>query len=484
MREAPPDLLTGPEVRKALGISTPTYYRWLREGRLKGTRAGRDWRFPKAAVDALLSAGSASHESRNAILAWNRELQRAGVPPKEVEAMSATAAAHPGETLVRMLLRHAHASRACDVHLEPAAGGFSVRERVDGSLSAAGRKLTAGAAADLLRAVREMASFPSTAETLPAHGRFFADIGDRTLDVRAATYPTAAGPSLCLSLLDPKTLIPRLDDLGFPPDTLAAIRTAIARPGLFIVNGRTSSGKTTTLYSVLLELARPDLKVMTAEDPVEIIIDGIQQAAAGQPGGPSFLDAIRAMLHNNVDVAMVAEMRDGETMRALLSLAVTGRRALTVLHAPDAPSALHRFLQVSEVEPALAAENISGILNQKLARRPCPDCAAPGKLTAAEAHELRLSAKEVGRKVVCAAGCARCRRSGVRGAAPVVELLTLTPALRKVIEAKGGLDAIRAALPATHRTIRDEVVRKMFAGEVTPGEAIRLAGAGSESSVD
>ena len=470
---ASPDVLTGPELRKALGISTPTYYRWLREGKLKGTRAGRDWRFPRALVDELLRSGSATSETRDAIKAWTSELLAAGVHSKDIDPM-VTAAARPGDTLARLVLRHAHARRATDVHVEPAAGGFCVRERVDGSLAPAGRTLAPGAAADLLQAVRDMAGFPPGASTLPASGRFFADIGGHTIDVRAATYPTAAGPSLCLSLLDPATLIPRLDDLGLPKNILAAIRAAVSRPGLFIVNGRAGSGKTTTLYSLLLDLARPELKVMTAEDPVELNFEGIQQSAVGQPGGPSFADAIRAMAHSNVDIAMAAEMRDGESMRAILTLATTGRRALTVLHAPDAVAALHRFIQVSEVEPALFAENISGILNQRLARKPCPACISPAKLTAGEAHELGLSAKDVGRKVIASAGCAKCRKTGVRGATVVADLLTITPALRKAIEARAGVDELRAAMPDSFRPLRDEVIGKMFACELTPAEAIRV----------
>jgi len=450
-----------------LRISQATYYRWLASGKLRGVRAGRDWRFPRATVDELLGAGGPS--PRESVDRAAVALRARGLAKKEVEAMSNAPESVPGENLVRLLLRHAQLSRATAVHVEPGAGATFVRERVDGALSPAAA-LPAAAARELAHAARRLAGSDEDVESRPGTFRFAADIAGRRLDVLAATYPAAAGPAVTLRFCDPDQAVPKLEALGFGAPLCAAIRRALRRPGLFVVNGPTNSGKTTTLYSILRDLIRPDLKIMTAENPVEVMIAGVQQCEISLEKGVTLASAAKAMLHHDVDVAMVAEVRDSETLLHLIALAATGRRSFTVLHAPDAPTALHRLVDVSGGHRSVIADSVSGILNQRLVRRACPACASRSPVRPEDARLLGIDAK---RKVVTAKGCSKCRDSGFRGATAVGELLTLTAALRKAMEAGGGPDELRhAAEPG--RTLRDELAEKVLAGEVAADEASRI----------
>jgi type IV pilus assembly protein PilB len=334
------DYLVGREVRKALGISTATFYRWLREGRLVGTRAGRDWRFPRSVIADAMRSGEASAAVRKA-----REMLE-----QTISERSGTM----GRNLAELVLLHAQKSRAAIVHIEPSAGGLLVRERIDGVLGPITKPLPAGVGPELLGEFKRLAGIDPTAAGRSATGRFLTCVGGRTLDVLATMFPTSVGESMTLHLIDAATPVPPLDHLGFTPEIVTRMREALHRPnGFFIVNCATGTGKSTTLYSMLGELRRPDLKIMTIEDPVELRLDGIQQAAVTP--GLGFQEGLLAMLRSDLDVAMVSELRDGEMMRMVVSAAASGHLLLTAMHAPDAVSALHRLLDVSGANRQMTA---------------------------------------------------------------------------------------------------------------------------------
>lgn len=468
------DWMSGNEVQRLLGISKPTYYRWVKEGKLRGTRAGRDWRFPRSAVEGLLCSGESAGELRCALEILAGALEHLGMSRKEVDAMRGRPDRNDGQGLMEMVLAHARRSRAGSLHLEPGPEGLTIRERIDGRLSSAAEPLPPAAGERLVRTIKEAAALDLDEVSRSASGRFFFPVQGRRLDIQATTYPTTMGESLTLVLLDPATAVPPLDRLGFDRAILRKTRELLSgRKGLFIVNGASGTGKTTTLYSLMLDLRRPDLKIMTAEDPVELRFEGIQQAQIDEAAGFGFKQAAIAMIRSDVDLAMLAELRDAETMRMAVQMAFN-RRVLTVMHAQDGPSALWRYLQTSELPAHLICDALLGILDQRLAGRSCPGCAVREPLRPADARALGLEGREASRKAVYNRGCDRCRKSGVLGQLASCDLLVMDASLRRAIASATDLDGLRAALPSGRRTLRDDLLDKVAEGVVSPPEAIRV----------
>ncbi|MHC4415576.1 MAG: ATPase, T2SS/T4P/T4SS family [Planctomycetota bacterium] len=465
--------LSPSEARRELGISTATYYRWLREGKLRGARVGRNRRFPRSEIDELLRTGGREFKETRHGLEAAIEIYRQMLKRKVVD-MGATNE-HKAGALAQMILEHAHQNDAGSVHIEPGKTDVTVRERIDGVLIPVKKVLPLGVAQELIRSFKESADLNVEQETRPANGRFFTDVGGVKLDVFVSTFPSALGESLTLRIQDPSRIIVDLEKLGLPTAISKEIRMLISRPrGVFIVNGPTGSGKSTTLYALLAHLRSSERKIMTAEDPVEFFIEGVQQADVGGEEGIGFLEAVRAMLRSDVDVAMISEVRDGETMQMLFAAAGTGHMVLTALHAPDALTAAARILEVGRVSPSLVAQNLLGILNQRLVRRSCPHCRTMKRIRPEDAARLGLRGDDAHCEVAHNARCDRCRKSG---RLVVADLLVVTPELRVAIEAGAGVKRLRDALPAGHRPLREVLLELLFQGEVNPEEAARtLAG--------
>ncbi len=473
MKPNDPEATMPPDAaRRLLGISSATYFRWLREGKLRGVRVGRRWRFSRAALEALLRSESGGDEEvrrglEQAVAAWRELLRARGIRAQEIEAMAAT---HDVKALARCVLEHAHRNRATAVHLEAGAAGWNVRERIDGFLVPAGRTLPGPAAGGLVADFKALAGLDPLPSSRAAQGRFFAEIAGRRVDVRAATFPTGLGESLTLRLLDPEWTAPRLEASGFSRALCAAVRALVRGPrGVFVVNGPTDSGKTTTLYSLLVELRRPGLKIMTAEDAGEVFLEGIQQANVGGPDGMGFRDAVFAMMRSEVDIAMVSEIRTDDMFAGIFSVASAGRRLFTALHAADAVGALHRMIEMGKLNGSWIADNLLGILDQRLVRVNCPDCRRRERLKADSARLLGIVAREA----FAAPGCARCRQTGFRGRTAAGALLTVTPALRAALESGADLARLRAAA-ADQPGLRAALAEKVLAGDVAPAEALRV----------
>jgi type II secretory ATPase GspE/PulE/Tfp pilus assembly ATPase PilB-like protein len=297
-------------------------------------------------------------------------------------------------------------------------------------------------------------------------------VGGTSLDIFVSTFPSALGESLTLRIQDPSRVVVDLEKLGLAPAFSKKIRELVSRPrGVFIVNGPTDAGKSTTLYALLDHLRSPQRKIMTAEDPVEYFLEGVQQADVGGEEGIGFLDAVRAMLRNDVDVAMISEVRDPESMQMVFAAAGTGHMVLTALHAPDAVTAVGRILHIGNVSPSLVAQNLLGILNQRLVRRSCPHCRSMKQIRAEDAGGLGLRGADARRKVAHNTGCDRCRTAG---RLVVADLLVVSPEFRRAIETGAGPQQLRDARPADHRPLREALLELLFQGEITPEEAARI----------
>jgi general secretion pathway protein E len=458
------------EARRELGISTATYYRWLREGKLRGVRVGRNRRFTRSEIDDLLRTGGREFEQtrdalREAIETYRNLLKRKG------DDMGATNR-EKASALAEMILEHAHRNEAGSLHLEPGKTELVVRERIDGVLNPVSKALPLGAAGEVIRSFKESAGLDAEQVNRPAHGRYFTEAGGAKLDVFVSTFPSALGESLTLRIQDPIRIIVNLEKPGLPPVIWKKARELVSRPrGVFVVNGPTESGKSTTLYALLAHLRSPQRKIMTAEDPVEFFLEGVQQADVGGEAGIGFLEATRAMFRSDVDVAMISEVRDPDSMRMVFTAAGTGHMVLTALHAPDALTAVARMLEIGRVSPSLVAQNLLGVLNQRLVRRSCPHCRSMKRIRRADADRLGLRGADAKREVPHNTRCDRCPKAG---RLVVADLLVVTPEFRRAIEGGGGPESLREALPAEHRPMRDALLELLFGGEITPEEVDRI----------
>ncbi len=262
---------------------------------------------------------------------------------------------------------------ASDVHLEPGESEFLVRYRIDGVLKDAA-KLPMTHYKGLLQRIKFSAKMKMDKIGEPQDGRFSITLADQRVDLRVATMPSAYGEGVVIRLLSQDKSMQRLERLGFRPDALAIIRQAITRPhGMILNTGPTGSGKTTTLYAILLEVRKPGIKIITLEDPIEYRIEGVEQSQVDPEGSYTFADGLRGTLRADPDVIMVGEIRDTETAQIAVQAALTGHLLLSTVHANSAPAVYTRLLDIG-VKPFLLAGSLNLIMAQRLVRTICPKC--------------------------------------------------------------------------------------------------------------
>jgi MSHA biogenesis protein MshE len=332
--------------------------------------------------------------------------------------------------LIQSVFHDAVQVGASDVHIEPGESVLRVRQRVDGSLQEQiieSRRV--GTA--LVTRLKLMSGLDIAEKRVPQDGRFSVKVGNKLIDVRVSTMPTQYGESVVLRLLDQTANLLELTQLGMSPGMLHRFCGLIERSaGMVLVTGPTGSGKTTTLYSALSYLNRPDTKIITAEDPVEYRLDRVNQVQVNAKIGLDFARVLRTTLRQDPDVILVGEMRDRETVDIGLRAAITGHLVFSTLHTMSAIATVHRLLDIG-AEGYMIAAAVHGIVAQRLVRRVCENCVQP---TAPTPHELawiqaRSSANVEGVQFAKGAGCAYCNQSGYRGRMAVYELLEIDSAL-------------------------------------------------------
>ncbi len=335
----------------------------------------------------------------------------------------------PVVNAVEYLLHYAFDQRASDVHVEPKREHTMVRMRIDGVLHDV-YKVPRGVHAPIVARLKILARMDVAEKRRPQDGRIKTRRGDREVELRVSTVPVAFGEKVVLRVFDPEILLQDLSELGFYEEERSRFESWIARPhGMVLVTGPTGSGKTTTLYSALLALTRPDVNVVTLEDPVELVHEAFNQISI-QPGiGLGFAEALRHVLRQDPDIVMVGEIRDGETARYAVQAALTGHLVLSTLHTNDAASAVVRLRDLG-VPPFLLSSTLLGTMAQRLVRRICPRCAEPEPLTIDQLAALGVAHPEdyagkiparVGR------GCNKCRGTGYFGRTGIFELLDVSP---------------------------------------------------------
>ncbi len=337
--------------------------------------------------------------------------------------------------LIQTMFQDAVQVRASDVHIEPGESALRVRQRVDGVLQEQkidGRRV-AGA---LITRLKLMSGLDIAEKRLPQDGRFSLKVKDKSIDVRLSTMPTQHGESVVLRLLDQSASLMTLDQLGMAPKMLERFRNLISRSaGMVLVTGPTGSGKTTTLYSALNYLNQPDVKIITAEDPVEYRLDRINQVQINQKIGLDFARVLRTTLRQDPDVILVGEMRDQETVDIGLRAAITGHLVFSTLHTMNAVATIHRLLDMGAAGYMIAAA-LHGIVAQRLVRRVCDNCCQPTEpdpqqraWLAAKATPARIATMNFQMGV----GCTYCNLTGYRGRAAIYELLELDRSLADAV---------------------------------------------------
>jgi type IV pilus assembly protein PilB len=399
------------------------------------------------------------------------ELVETGV--QDLDDLAEVAGQSPVIKLVNYLLYTAVQDRASDIHIEREDHACRVRLRVDGKLMVKLQPPHQMHPAIVSR-IKIMAGMDISERRLPQDGDIHVMLDGRPIDMRISTMPGKFGEKVVIRVIDNRNSIVTLEKLGMSAAMSRVWREIINSPtGAVLVTGPTGSGKSTTLYSVLAELASDEDNICTVENPVEANILGVNQFQVNDKIGFSFAAALRSLLRQDPDIIMVGEIRDAETALVATQAALTGHLVFSTLHTNDAASAVTRLVNMG-VEPYLVAAMLRGVLAQRLVRKVCPHCREPYQPDAREAKALMDTFGEVG-ELVKGAGCTRCRGRGYSGRLGVFELIAPNEGMLEVIAAGGGLPEIRRmSREAGYMTLREDGLSKALAGQTTVDEVLRV----------
>jgi type IV pilus assembly protein PilB len=376
--------------------------------------------------------------------------------------------------LVNSVIAEAFKMRASDIHLEPLAKTFRMRYRIDGVLhemKAPPKRLQAA----VISRLKIQSNMSISEHRIPQDGRIQSSVGGKLIDLRVSCLPTNHGESIVMRILDKEGLRLGLPELGFFTDDQQTFERLIGLPdGILLVTGPTGSGKTTTLYSCLHFINRPDRKIITVEDPVEYLLSGINQVQVSEAVGLTFSFALRSILRQAPNVIMIGEIRDLETATIAINASLTGHLVFSTLHTNDAPSAVTRLIDIG-VKPFLVASSTRALMAQRLVRKVCKQCAAPCLPSEAEMRTLGLDAASLqGATFQKGKGCSNCNNTGYRGRFGIFEIFVIDDEARKLIYEKVSSSVLRTrAREMGMRTLREDGVRKTQAGLTTPDEVIR-----------
>src|SRR6516225_3212515 len=420
--------------------------------------------------------GQTETESVDSMLA---EFTDTAIDFTETESISNQAAADDSDApvvkLVNLIIAEAISLRASDVHVEPFADRVRVRYRIDGVLverDSPPRRLLA----PMLYRIKIMSSIDIAEKRRPQDGRIKMTVSGKHFDLRVSVLPTVHGQSCVMRILDRGSIQISIKDLGFAEDDYQRFQTIIKRPnGIFLVTGPTGSGKTTTLYAALNELNRPDRKIITAEDPVEYYLPGINQVEVKHQIGLDFARIIRAMLRQAPNIILVGEIRDQETAEIAIQASLTGHLVFSTLHTNDAPSAITRLIDIG-VQPFLIASSVIAIMGQRLVRIVCSKCKEPDMPPNAELKAAALTADRIAAATFMRGrGCNYCHHTGYRGRLGIFELMKMNSGIREMTFNRAPTQEIRRqARLLGMRTLLEDGVDKSLKGITTLEEVLSI----------
>src|SRR5262249_11284309 len=377
--------------------------------------------------------------------------------------------------LVHLIIQEAVTMRASDTHIEPYPDRVRIRYRIDGVLmerDSAPRRLLGS----IISRIKIMGSIDIAEKRRPQDGRIKIFVAGKDIDMRVSILPTAHGQSAVMRILDRDNIKVGLRDLGFGDEDWKRFTQLIKRPnGILLVTGPTGSGKTTTLYAALNELNRPDVKIITAEDPVEYYLPGVNQCEVKAKIGMTFARIIRAMLRQNPNILLVGEIRDQETAETAIQASLTGHLVFSTLHTNDAPSAITRLVDIG-IQPFLVASSVMAIMAQRLVRKVCPKCRVrvepPGHILAGLGLRPEIAKKANFAK---GKGCSNCNKTGFRGRMGIFELMGMTNTIREMTFKGESTQTIRKmARKQGMRTLFEDGMIKALKGQTTLDEVLRI----------
>lgn len=374
--------------------------------------------------------------------------------------------------LINAIITQAIKENASDIHFEPYENRLAVRLRVDGVLREILQPKKELAPLITSR-LKVMASLDIAEKRLPQDGRITRSIGGHVIDMRVSTLPSGSGERVVLRLLDRQAGRLKLAHLGMSPHVMEGVRDAIAKPhGIFLVTGPTGSGKTTTLYAALAELNDRSRNILTVEDPIEYFIDGIGQTQVNTKVDMSFARGLRSILRQDPDVVMVGEIRDLETAEISIQASLTGHMVFSTLHTNTAIGAVTRLRDMG-VEPFLLSSSLLGVLAQRLVRRLCPHCKEAHDASESECERLQIDFHPRP-KLYRAKGCEECNFSGYQGRSGIHEMIIIDEEMRSLIHDGASEQRMEKQARTQTRSIRQDGVVKILAGETSIEEVLRV----------
>jgi len=441
----------------------------------------RDIKVAIAPVDAIQTSinrhyGQSETESVDSML---QEFTETAIDFTETEAAEAMVAddddSAPVIRLVNLVMSEAVSMRASDIHVEPFADRVRIRYRIDGELierDSPPRRLLGA----IVSRIKIMARMDIAEKRRPQDGRIKTRIAGREFDMRVSILPTQHGQGIVLRILDRENIRIGIRNLGFSEEKYRIFQNIIRRPnGIFLVTGPTGSGKTTTLYSALGELNRPDRKIITAEDPVEYYLPGINQVEVKSKIGLTFDKIIRAMLRQAPNVILVGEIRDAETADMAIQASLTGHLVFSTLHTNDAASSITRLIDMG-VQPFLVASSVMAIMAQRLVRVVCPKCKESYQPDSQELEHFDITPDQAAMSTfVRGKGCNHCQHTGFRGRVAVFELMTMNPTIREMtFRSEPTQNIRRQARLFGMKTLVDDAKDKALQGVTSLTEVYRL----------
>jgi len=383
------------------------------------------------------------------------EISRDTVEEVNLDQLAASSEEAPVIKLANLILVQAVKDRASDIHLEPFDKGMRLRYRIDGVLvdaTAPPKQMQLALASRF----KIMSSLDIAERRLPQDGRMRIRVGGKDYDLRVSIMPTVHGEKIVLRLLDKSNLSASIDKLGLDPDTFAQFKAGVDAPhGLILVTGPTGSGKTTTLYSALNELNNPAYNIVTVEDPVEFQIPGINQVPVKKDIGLTFANALRSILRQDPDIIMIGEIRDTETAEIAVEAALTGHQVLSTMHCNDAPGAIARLDDMG-IAPFLISSSVILACAQRLMRRICSHCKEPVTYPSKMYSDLNIDPSIFdGVTLFRGRGCDRCKNSGYAGRLAIIEAMSISDEIRKLIIARANTREMgKIAIGQGMRTLR------------------------------